>query len=237
MCTRLWRLLYCSKLFFWLLCPFIVHTIARSFYLLWFFLYAWVFYLQCLRIFFLSWECYRPEAEWQDIMCLNGVRFAPIGTNHGLFKVTSQNVLKLTLKSPGFVPFGANLTHFGAKLNIPGPDGLRLCQQYIWDQKDLFRVSHFQILNITSCSVRCRDMTYDSLVLSPMSNDWLCPPLHLIVFKLFVLSPILFIKRFLVLESHWALKNIKNGVHLFLLQLRIDNAKRVNIIRIWIYFE
>ena len=30
-----------------------------------------------------------------------------------------QNVLKLILKSPSFVPFGANLTQFGAKPNIP----------------------------------------------------------------------------------------------------------------------
>ena len=36
-------------------------------------------------------------------------------------KVTrSQNVLNLIWKIPGFVPFGANLTHFGAKLYIPG---------------------------------------------------------------------------------------------------------------------
>ena len=33
---------------------------------------------------------------------------------------TRQNVLKFDLKSPGFVPFGANLTHFGARSTIPG---------------------------------------------------------------------------------------------------------------------
>ena len=34
----------------------------------------------------------------------------------------NQNVLKSDLKSPGLVPFGANLTHFGAKSGhtVPG---------------------------------------------------------------------------------------------------------------------
>ena len=36
------------------------------------------------------------------------------------FSLIEPNVLKTDLKSPGFVPFGANLTHFGAKPTIPG---------------------------------------------------------------------------------------------------------------------
>ena len=35
------------------------------------------------------------------------------------FGSTSQNVLKLTLKSPRFVPFGANLTRFGCHIWHP----------------------------------------------------------------------------------------------------------------------
>ena len=35
------------------------------------------------------------------------------------FGSASQNVLKLILKSPRFVPFGANLTQFGPKSDIP----------------------------------------------------------------------------------------------------------------------
>ena len=35
------------------------------------------------------------------------------------FGSASQNVLKLILKYPTFVPFEANLTHFVAKPNIP----------------------------------------------------------------------------------------------------------------------
>ena len=49
------------------------------------------------------------------------VRLAPNGTNMELFKISSvhlgsarQNVLKLILKSPIFVPFGVNLTQFKA---------------------------------------------------------------------------------------------------------------------------
>ena len=38
-------------------------------------------------------------------------------TSSGMSMLPSQNVLKLILKSPGFVPFGANLTHFGSNLN------------------------------------------------------------------------------------------------------------------------
>ena len=75
------------------------------------------------------------------------VRLAPNGTNPGLFRsdfsafeigpkwdksrgffrsdfsafgALAPNALKSDLKSPEFVPFGANLTHFGAKPTIPG---------------------------------------------------------------------------------------------------------------------
>ena len=34
----------------------------------------------------------------------------------------APNALKSDLKKPGFVPFGANLTHFEAKPTIPGVD-------------------------------------------------------------------------------------------------------------------
>ena len=60
------------------------------------------------------------------------VRLAPNGTNPGLFQIRFQCIwrgapkaLKSDLKKPGFVPFGANLTHFGAKPTIPGPYVLR----------------------------------------------------------------------------------------------------------------
>ena len=51
------------------------------------------------------------------------VRLAPNGTNPGLFQIRFQYILarrakmywNLIWKSPGFVPFGANLTHFGSK--------------------------------------------------------------------------------------------------------------------------
>ena len=36
-----------------------------------------------------------------------------------LLTFTSQNVLESDLKSPIFVPFGANLTQFGAKSDLP----------------------------------------------------------------------------------------------------------------------
>ena len=56
----------------------------------------------------------------------NLVGLAPNGTNLGLlrsvsvhFGSVSQIVLKLILKSPRFVPFGASLTHFGGTPNIP----------------------------------------------------------------------------------------------------------------------
>ena len=35
------------------------------------------------------------------------------------FGAPAPNVLKSDLKKPGFVPFGANLNHFGAKPTIP----------------------------------------------------------------------------------------------------------------------
>ena len=54
------------------------------------------------------------------------VRLAPNGTNPGLFQIRFQCIwrgapkaLKYDMKSPGFVPFAANLTHFGAKPTIP----------------------------------------------------------------------------------------------------------------------
>ena len=49
------------------------------------------------------------------------VRFPPNGTNPGLF--LDQGVKmnwNLIRKSLRFVPFGANLTHFGIKFSIPG---------------------------------------------------------------------------------------------------------------------
>ena len=47
------------------------------------------------------------------------VRLAPNGTNPGLFQLPRQMHLNLIWKSPGFVPFAANLTHYGAKPTIP----------------------------------------------------------------------------------------------------------------------
>ena len=38
--------------------------------------------------------------------------------------VPRQNVLKLILKSPRFVPFGVNLTQFEAKSDIPGVEAV-----------------------------------------------------------------------------------------------------------------
>ena len=35
------------------------------------------------------------------------------------FGAPAPNALKSVLKKPGFVPFGANLTHFGAKPTTP----------------------------------------------------------------------------------------------------------------------
>ena len=56
----------------------------------------------------------------------NNVRLAPNWTNPGLFSsdfsafgAPRQMHWNLIWKSPGFVPFGANLTHFGAKPTIP----------------------------------------------------------------------------------------------------------------------
>ena len=51
-------------------------------------------------------------------LALNWVRLAQNGANLRLFKISSpiQNVLKLILKGPKFVPFGANLTQYGANL-------------------------------------------------------------------------------------------------------------------------
>ena len=59
-----------------------------------------------------------------QIWNLNLVRLAPNGTNLGFFKRSvsvhfgspSQNVLKLILKSPIFVPFGPNMTQFGCQI-------------------------------------------------------------------------------------------------------------------------
>ena len=55
------------------------------------------------------------------------VRLAPNGTNPGIFRSDfsafgggRQIHWNLIWKSPGFVPFVANLTHFGAKPTIPG---------------------------------------------------------------------------------------------------------------------
>ena len=50
----------------------------------------------------------------------NLARFARNGTHLGLFKIRSSlNVLKLVLKSPRFVPFGANLALFENQIDIP----------------------------------------------------------------------------------------------------------------------
>ena len=65
------------------------------------------------------------------------VRLAPNGTNPGLFQIKFQciwrgapNALKSDLKKPGFVPFGANLTHFGAKPTNPAD------RLHSWVQED-----------------------------------------------------------------------------------------------------
>ena len=65
-------------------------------------------------------------SEWSDLG-LKWVRFASNGTNSGLFKIRFQYILarwakmywNLIWKSPGFVPFGVNLTHFGPKSGHP----------------------------------------------------------------------------------------------------------------------
>ena len=59
---------------------------------------------------------------------LERVRLPPNGTNLGLFQIRFQYILarrakmycNLIWKSPRFVPFGANLTHFGSKSGHPG---------------------------------------------------------------------------------------------------------------------
>ena len=59
----------------------------------------------------------------------NRVRLAPNGTNLGLLKISSSTFwlgepkcTKANLnKGPRFVPFGANVTKFGANLENPGP--------------------------------------------------------------------------------------------------------------------
>ena len=45
-------------------------------------------------------------------------RFIKFNTNLFLFGTMSQNLLKLILKGPKFVPFGANMTHFVASFVI-----------------------------------------------------------------------------------------------------------------------
>ena len=71
------------------------------------------------------------------------VRLVPNGINLGLFKIISvhfgspsQNVLEMIFKSLRFIPFGATLTHCGAKPNTPdlcgsSESGRQGCQ--IWD--------------------------------------------------------------------------------------------------------
>ena len=62
-------------------------------------------------------------------------------------RLPSQNVLKLILKSPRFVPFGANLTQFGCQIWHPWFrhmfivmncfQGVILCQNYIIQQMEM----------------------------------------------------------------------------------------------------
>ena len=57
------------------------------------------------------------------------------------FGSPSQNVLKLILKSPIFVPFGANLTQFVTNLDIPSGKG----RSYLAERKHsgVVIVEHF----------------------------------------------------------------------------------------------
>ena len=63
------------------------------------------------------------------------------------FGSASQNVLKSDLKkSPGFIPFWANLTHFGAESEIPEEEKIEMqggdaIQSNVW-----FIVLHFYSL-------------------------------------------------------------------------------------------
>ena len=66
-------------------------------------------------------ETFQLWAEWPDLGP-KWVRLGPNGTNPGFFQIRfqyilaqCQNVQNLMGESPGFVPFGPNLTHFGSK--------------------------------------------------------------------------------------------------------------------------
>ena len=100
-------------------------------------------FLPCLQIFNFNLEMkaahYRSLSSTVniDLCCIistqwsnsgqRWVRWIPNGTNPGLFQIRSQYILaqrakmywNLIWKSPGFVPFGANLTHFGSKSGHP----------------------------------------------------------------------------------------------------------------------
>ena len=47
-------------------------------------------------------------------MALNGTKLGLFNQFQCIFILTTQRVLKLIFKSPRFVPFGANVTQFGA---------------------------------------------------------------------------------------------------------------------------
>ena len=51
----------------------------------------------------------------QRLVQIRDVKLTQNGTNLGFFKISFQNALKLILKSPKFVPFGAYLAQFGWK--------------------------------------------------------------------------------------------------------------------------
>ena len=60
-------------------------------------------------------------------MCQIGPKWDKCGTFSDLISVHfgagRQNVLKSNMKSPGFVPFWADLTYFGVKCYIPADTG------------------------------------------------------------------------------------------------------------------
>ena len=82
------------------------------------------------------------------------VRLTPNGTNPG-----RQMHLNLIWKIPGFVPFGANLTQFGAKPTIPDPrDTNRSVNIKRYNMISLIN-STFAWLKIVDCgAMRCLDI-------------------------------------------------------------------------------
>ena len=74
-------------------------------------------FCQCLRpwgrVDFLSWIKKWYFVNWVSIFGPKWVRLAPKGTH------SAKMYWTLIWKSPGFVPFEANLTHFGSKSGHP----------------------------------------------------------------------------------------------------------------------